>query len=195
MRKTGLMGGTFDPVHIGHLLAAQAAKEAAGLEEIWLVPASVPPHKPQPAASAEMRLAMAEAAVAGCAGFRVEQIELSRGGVSYTVDTVAALQEREPDRFFYWIAGSDMIGDLPNWRRIEELAERVTFIGLERPGEACDEASLPVYVRRKLIRARMPQIGLSSTDIRRRVKEGRSIRFMVPDAVMEIIQRNGLYGS
>lgn len=195
MARTGLLGGTFDPVHYGHLLAAEAAREAAGLEEVWFIPTFVPPHKPQPGAEASARRGMLEAAVADCPYFKVENIELSRQGVSYTIDTVSELMERHADRTFYWIVGSDMLRDLPNWRRPEELAERVTFIGLERPGEPCDEAGLPAYIRRKLLRAFMPQIGFSSTDIRRRCAEGRSIRFMTPDPVCEWIRRNGLYES
>lgn len=195
MRRTGLFGGTFDPIHYGHLLAAEAAREAAKLEEVWFIPTSIPPHKAHPGADAEARRSMLEAALADCPGFRVNDIELTREGVSYTIDTVNALLERHPDRSFYWIVGSDMARDLPNWRQAQELADKVTFICLERPDEPAAEAELPVYVRRKLLRASMPPIGLSSTDIRRRRKEGRSIRFMTPDSVYEWIRRNGLYES
>ncbi|MBW5444967.1 nicotinate (nicotinamide) nucleotide adenylyltransferase [Cohnella sp. CFH 77786] len=195
MRRTGLFGGTFDPIHYGHLLAAESAREAAKLEEVWFIPTFVPPHKSHPGADSENRRRMLETALADCPGFRVEEIELSRQGVSYTIDTVNALHERYQDRAFYWIVGSDMVKDLPNWRQAEELAEKVTFIGLERPGEPCDEVDLPSYVRRKLLRASMPPIGISSTDIRRRRKEGRSIRFMTPEPVHEWIRRHGLYES
>ncbi|WP_123039763.1 nicotinate-nucleotide adenylyltransferase [Cohnella candidum] len=195
MRRTGLFGGTFDPIHFGHLLAAEAAREAAKLEEVWFIPTFVPPHKPQPGADSETRRRLLELALADSPAFRVEDLELAREGVSYTIDTVNALLERHPDRTFYWIVGSDMVKDLPNWRQSEELAERVTFIGLERPGEPCDDTELPPYIRRKLLRASMPPMGLSSTDIRRRRKEGRSFRFMTPEPVYEWIQRNGLYES
>jgi nicotinate-nucleotide adenylyltransferase len=195
MRRTGLMGGTFDPIHLGHLLAAEAAREAAKLEEVWFVPTFVPPHKAHPRADARTRSAMLEAAFADCPYFRVEDIELTREGVSYTIDTVTALLERHPDRTFYWILGTDMVKDLPNWRRAEELAERLTFIGLERPGAPSEDSALPSYIRRKLLRASMPPMGLSSTDIRRRLKEGRSVRFMMPEPVYEFIRRNHLYGS
>lgn len=193
MRRIGLFGGTFDPVHVGHLLAAEAAREAAGLDEVWFVPAAVPPHKPAPGASARQRLDMLEAAVRGVAHFRVEPIELERPGPSYTIDTVTALQARWPDWTFYWIVGSDMANDLPNWRDAERLAERIGFIALERPGEAIREAELPAFLRGRLLRAPMPPIGISSSDIRRRVREGRSIRFLVPEAVREYVARNGLY--
>jgi len=189
------MGGTFDPIHLGHLLAAEAAREAASLDEVWFIPTSVPPHKPQPGADGADRLAMVEAAVAGHPAFRACDLELARGGVSYTIDTVAALQERHPGRDFHWIVGTDMMNDLPNWRRIEELAARVTFVCLSREGERGRKEALPAFVRERLLLAPMPPIGISSTDIRRRRRERRSIRYQVPEAVREYIERNGLYES
>lgn len=195
MRKIGCMGGTFDPVHIGHLLAAESAKEAVKLDEVWFVPTSIPPHKPQPGTDSHARCEMLRAAISSNPGFRLETIEMEREGASYTIDTVIALQEREPDAQFYWIIGSDMVSDLPNWRRIDELAERVTFIGLERPDQPGDDASLPSFLRRRLLRAAMPPLGISSTDIRRRLKDGRSIRYLVPEAVHDFIRGNDVYGS
>lgn len=196
MRKVGLLGGTFDPVHIGHLIAAQAAHEAAAkLDEVWFIPTSTPPHKPQPGAGSAARLRMLEAAIVGNPVFRVEDIELQREGISYTIDTVITLQERHPEVMFYWIVGSDMVKDLPNWRRIDELAERLSFVGLERPDQPVNDSLLPSNIRRRLLRAVMPPIGISSTEIRRRLKEGRSVRYMLPERVLEIIQKDGLYES
>jgi nicotinate-nucleotide adenylyltransferase len=195
MRRIGLLGGTFDPVHNGHLIAAQAAREAAKLNEVWFIPTSTPPHKPQPGADGENRRLMLEAAIAGNSSFRIEEIELRREGTSYTIDTVTALQEQFPEVQFYWIVGSDMLMDLPNWRRIEELAERLSFIGLERPDQPGDDGLLPVFIRRRLIKATMPPMGISSSEIRHLLKEGRSIRYMLPDSVLDFIQRNDLYES
>ncbi|QJD83697.1 nicotinate-nucleotide adenylyltransferase [Cohnella herbarum] len=195
MRKIGLLGGTFDPVHNGHLLAAQAALESANLEEVWFIPTNTPPHKPQPGADSGMRRRMLEEAIAGNRNFKLNEIELQREGTSYTIETVTALQQQHRNLMFYWIVGSDMVKDLPNWRQIDELAERLTFIGLERPDQPGDEEQLPDFIRNRLQRAAMPPMGISSTDIRRRVKEGRSIRYMLPDSVAEFIQRNGLYES
>lgn len=195
MRKIGCMGGTFDPVHIGHLLAAESAKEAAKLDEVWFVPTSIPPHKPQPGTDAQTRCEMLKAAISSNPAFRLETIELEREGASYTIDTVIALQAREPDAQFYWIIGSDMVGDLPNWRKVDELADRITFIGLERPDQPANDAELPPLLRRRLLRAAMPPLGISSTDIRRRLKDGRSIRYLVPEAVHDYIRRNDVYGS
>jgi nicotinate-nucleotide adenylyltransferase len=195
MRRTGLFGGTFDPVHYGHLLAAEAAKEAANLEEVWFIPTFIPPHKSSPGTDAAQRLHMLEAALAACPDFRAEPIELDRQGVSYTIDTVIELRARHPDRDFFWIVGSDMVNDLPNWKNAEQLAGFVTFIGLERPGAPIGDSGLPAYIRNKLVKAIMPPIGLSSTEIRHRVQAGRSIRFMTPDPVCEWIRRHGLYES
>jgi nicotinate-nucleotide adenylyltransferase len=195
MRRIGLLGGTFDPVHNGHLIAAQSAVEAAALDEVWFIPTSTPPHKPQPGADSEKRRLMLEAAIGGNSSFRIEDLELRREGTSYTIDTVTALQEQYPEHLFYWIVGSDMVMDLPNWRNIEELAERLAFIGLERPDQPGDDALLPSFIRSRLIKATMPPMGISSSEIRLRRKEGRSIRYMLPESVLDFIQRNDLYES
>lgn len=195
MTRTGLMGGTFDPIHEGHLLAAEAAREAAGLDEVWFIPTNVPPHKPQPGADAQARLEMVKLAIADHPAFRAEEAELARGGVSYTADTVAALRERYPEHSFYWIVGTDMMNDLPHWHRIEELAAQVRFVCLRRQGEESEESALPAFLRERLLHAPMPPIGISSTDIRDRLREGRSIRYQVPEAVRHYIERNGLYES
>jgi nicotinate-nucleotide adenylyltransferase len=195
MRRVGLLGGTFDPIHIGHLIAAQAAHEAAKLDEVWFIPTSTPPHKPQPGADSDARRRMLEAAIAGNPIFKVEDIELQREGISYTIDTVITLQERHPEVMFYWIVGSVMVKDLPNWRNIDELAERLSFVGLERPDQPGDDSLLPSLIRLRLQRAVMPPIGISSSEIRRRLKEGRSVRYMLPERILEIIQKDGLYES
>ncbi|WP_373231781.1 nicotinate-nucleotide adenylyltransferase [Cohnella sp.] len=195
MRRVGLLGGTFDPIHNGHMIAAQAAKEAAKLDEVWFIPTSSPPHKPQPEALAGKRRQMVEAAINDNPHFHLEEIELNRDGTSYTIDTVSAIQQQHPKVTFFWIVGSDMVKDLPNWRMIDELAERISFIGLERPDQLSDDSTLPSFIRRRLLRANMPLIGISSSDIRRRCKEGLSVRYMLPDSVLEIIQRDGLYES
>jgi len=190
------MGGTFDPIHNGHLVAADAAMEAAGLDEVWFIPSAVPPLKNgAPSASGEQRLAMAKLALDGEPRFRVVAVELERGGVSYTVDTVSELAARYPGHSFAYIIGADRINDLVQWHRIERLAALVSFVGLERPGYAIDLVALPVYIREKLRIARMPQLDISSSDIRGRRANGRAIRYFVPDKVYQYIVRNELYGS
>lgn len=194
MFKVGIMGGTFDPIHCGHLLAAESAREACELDEVWFIPANCPPLKGgKPGADGAVRLEMVRLAIGGNPCFRAMDTELRRGGVSYSVDTAATLQQEYPDREFYYIVGSDRINDLPSWHRIEELAAIVRFIGLERPGAKPEPDGLPEYLRQRISFVEMPQIDISSTDIRRRRSEGRSIRYLVPDAVYHFMIRNGLY--
>ncbi len=190
------MGGTFDPIHFGHLLAAETARETCGLDEIWFVPSCKPPLKAgEPEADGGFRLEMVYRAIDFQPHFRAMDIELERGGTSYSIDTVRSLQELYPGRTFSYIIGSDRVNDLPKWHRIEELADVVDFIGVERPGESIDKDRLPAFISGKLRIAQMPQIGISSTDIRKRCAEGRSIRFLVPEKVYSFIKRNGLYES
>ena len=193
-KRVGLMGGTFDPIHLGHLLAAERALEAAGLDEVRFMPAHRPPHKAAPpAAPPEHRRAMVELAIAGNDRFRLEPIELDRGGLSYAADTAALLAAREPDADWYWIIGGDMAQYLPKWNRIRELAERVRFLAMTRPGYPADLGRLPEWLRDRVTAADMPALDISSTAIRRRLAEGRSVRYVVPEAVERYIREKGLY--
>lgn len=197
MTKIGIMGGTFDPIHVGHLIAAQSALEGAGLDEVWFVPSYAPPLKDhEPGAESLARLEMTMLATEPEPRFRVLDVELGRGGVSYTIDTARELASRYPQHEFVYIIGSDRVNDLAKWHRIEELAETVRFIGLERPGEPLpDPDSLPAYLRERVAFVPMPHIAISSTAIRARAASGLSIRYYVPDSVYFYIQRNGLYES
>lgn len=194
--KVGIMGGTFDPIHQGHLLAAERAREEAGLDEVWFMPSSTPPHKPNaPKASAEQRLAMVEAAIAGNPFFRAEPCEIRRGGTSYTVDTVRELKAAYPGHEFYYIIGADMVQYLPHWVRIEELARMITFIGLTRPGYSTDVSGLHEAIRDKVLPVTMPQVDISSTLIRNMRSCGQSVRYLVPETVVSYIEGNRLYES
>ncbi|GBF73723.1 nicotinate (nicotinamide) nucleotide adenylyltransferase [Paenibacillus sp. 598K] len=196
MIQVGLMGGTFDPIHLGHLLAAESAREACGLDEVWFIPAATPPLKDHaPRATAEERLEMVYRGIDFQPHFRAMALELERGGTSYTIDTVQALREAYPGREFSFILGADRVNDLKDWHRIEELAELISFIAVERPGATMDTSQLPAAVRERVKRCEMPLIDISSTDIRTRREDGRSIRFLVPDKVYQFIRRNELYGS
>ncbi|WP_336788556.1 nicotinate-nucleotide adenylyltransferase [Paenibacillus sp. MMO-177] len=196
MSRIGIMGGTFDPVHTGHLIAAEAARDGCGLDEVWFIPTFQPPLKDnEPGAGSELRLRMVQEALSGNPAFKALDIELERGGMSYSIDTVLELKKRYPDAAFSYIIGSDRINDLPKWHRIEELAELITFIGLEREGTAVQLDELPEYIRRRVTMASMPPIGISSTDIRSRVQAGRSIAYLVPDTVHQFIKGRGLYES
>jgi nicotinate-nucleotide adenylyltransferase len=190
----GIMGGTFDPIHIGHLLAAETAREQCGLEEVWFIPSFAPPLKASdPGASSMQRYEMVCLAAEGNPAFRVLDIELKRGGVSYSYDTMQELVRVHPDVSFFYIIGSDRINDLAGWHRIEQLAQLIGFIGLERPGEPIRLASLPAYLQSRVELARMPGIGISSTAIRAKRASGESVRYFVPDAVLSYIRRHELY--
>ncbi|WP_371264796.1 nicotinate-nucleotide adenylyltransferase [Paenibacillus sp. BC26] len=194
--KVGFMGGTFDPIHYGHLLAAESAREACGLDEVWFIPAGHPPLKENgPLADGQTRLEMVYRAIDFQPHFRGMDVELEREGTSYTIDTVKSLMELYPDREFSIIIGSDRVNDLPQWHQINVLAALVRFIGVRRAGEVLKVDALPAFLQERLSIIEMPQIGISSTDIRNRRAQGRSIRFLVPEKVYSFIRRNELYES
>lgn len=190
------MGGTFDPIHIGHLVAAERARLGAGLEEVWFMPANVPPHKKNaPKASSEQRWDMVCLAVQGNPYFRPIDIEICKGGVSYSINTVELLQQQHPDVYFSYIIGADMVQYLPKWHRIDELAKQIDFIGLGRPGYELRLAQLPPHIRGRVKQVTMPLIGISSTAIREERLNKGSIRYWVPNSVQAYIEENHLYES
>ncbi|MEK3788294.1 nicotinate-nucleotide adenylyltransferase [Paenibacillus sp. FSL K6-1230] len=191
--KVGIMGGTFDPIHIGHMLAAEAARDGYALDQIWFMPSHIPPHKRAAGATGEQRLAMTREAVACNSAFEVLDLEIRRGGVSYTIDTIRALQELHPDKDFYFIIGADMVNYLAAWEQIEELASRITFIGLRRPGFELALDLLPPFLHNKVLLADMPVVDISSTDIRERLATGHSVRYMIPESVHEYIRKGRMY--
>ncbi|WP_079910598.1 nicotinate-nucleotide adenylyltransferase [Paenibacillus sp. 32352] len=194
--KVGIMGGTFDPIHIGHLIAAQCAFEQGGLDQVWFMPTNVPPHKRQaPGATPEQRWEMVCRAVEGHPSFRPLDIELQKGGVSYSIDTVKLLKQQHPDIRFSYIIGADMVQFLPKWYKFEELLQLISFIGLQRPGYPLDIGELPEPVKGSVTFVTMPLMELSSTYIRERVAAGKTIRYMVPDRVYDYIEESGIYGS
>jgi nicotinate-nucleotide adenylyltransferase len=196
MIKVGFMGGTFDPIHYGHLLAAETAREACGLDEVWFFPSGHPPLKANgPQAEGAERLEMVYRAIDFQPHFRAMDAELEREGTSFTIDTIKALSELYPGRAFSIIIGTDRVNDLPQWHEIEALAGMVSFIGVTRAGEQFQLEQLPAYVADKLTLVEMPLIDISSTAIRERVAAGRSIRFLLPEKVHSFIRRNGLYES
>lgn len=192
--KVGIMGGTFDPLHIGHMMAAEAARDTYSLDEVWFMPSHIPPHKHEAGATGADRLAMVQSAVEGHEAFRILDWEIVRGGVSYTIETVRSLKAKYPGHEFYFIVGADMVEYLPKWHGIEELVDLLTFIGVGRPGTPLDLAALPGFIAEKVLLADMPLVDISSTILRSRAASGRSIRYMVPEQVYEYVQRSGLYG-
>jgi nicotinate-nucleotide adenylyltransferase len=187
--RLGVLGGTFDPPHLGHLVVASDVYEGLGLDRLLLVPSADPPHKQgRVAASAEQRLRMTRAAVLGDPRFEVDDLELRRSGLSYSVDTVRAVREREPGCELYFVMGVDQLRELHTWHRPEELARLASLVAIPREGETRPESPYPVSW------LPVTRIDLSATEIRRRVAAGRSIRYLVPEVVREIIEAEGLYG-
>lgn len=199
LRKIGIMGGTFDPIHIGHLVIAEAVRTEFGLEKVLFVPANHPPHKQrQSVTEALHRYVMTVLATASNPFFFVSPMELQRPGPSYTVDTLRQLRQELGDNVeLYFISGADTIRELPTWERIEELFELCHFVGATRPG--CDdavEATLQYFGplgAGRIHRLATPELAVSSTDIRLRVRQGRSIQYIVPEAVEQYILKEGMY--
>lgn len=189
-RRIGVFGGTFDPPHIGHLVAALDAREVLGLDEVLLVVANVPWQKvdERQVSPAADRLALVQAAAAGVEGLAVTDLELRRGGPSYTADTLAELAAADPGAELFVILGFDAAAGFDTWERYQEVAERATLVVVDRPGP-----SRPLDDRFDWVRVDIPELEISSTDLRRRVADGRSIRYLVPDAVATCIAERGLY--
>ncbi|NMA89986.1 MAG: nicotinate-nucleotide adenylyltransferase [Amphibacillus sp.] len=188
MKKIGLLGGTFDPPHIGHLTMAEEAYEKLNLDEVWFIPSAEPPHKEQAKVSAVDRLLMLKVALEPVNYFKINTIELQRQGKSYTYDTIQALKEQYPTYQFYFIIGADMVEYLPNWYKIDQLIELVQFVGVKRPDYQLD-TSYPVIL------LDTPGLDISSTMIRERLKLNRSVKYLIPERVLSLIKEKGLYGQ
>ena len=198
--KIGILGGSFNPVHLGHLILAEQIRETTGLGRVLFIPASSPPHKPgTELAAGEHRLAMVRLAIEGNPFFEASDVEVRRGGVSYTIDTILELRREHPGDDFHFIIGADSVPELPTWYRTCELVDLCTFLIGSRPGHdiAWDllTRALPAATVERLRKNVIPTIpvGISSSAIRLRIREGRSIRYLVPRQVEEYIGRNDLY--
>jgi len=189
--RIGLLGGTFNPIHVGHLLIAQDAMEALDLDRVKFIPAATPPHKPLDRnISGRHRLCMVRLAICGYEHFEVDDLEVQRGGPSYSVETVEELKRRHPVAEFTFIIGADSLEELPMWREIRRLAKLCTFAVVGRPG------FVPKVPKGFGLRCRFVEGHLckaASRDIRTRLEQGESIRWLVPEAVFRYIQREKLY--
>jgi nicotinate-nucleotide adenylyltransferase len=196
MLKTLCLGGSFNPIHHGHLICARAAAESSGFDRILLIPSSQPPHKPADPnmADASHRLKMAQAAVAQSELFEVDGLEIARAGLSYTLDTVRALKRKGIEEV-NWLIGADLLPQFQTWHEpVALLAEAVFWVVL-RPGFEINWPALPPPLRDLRERVLVaPSIDISATDIRRRVSQGQSIDFLTPPPVVTYIKQNGLYG-
>jgi nicotinate-nucleotide adenylyltransferase len=196
--RVGILGGTFNPPHVAHLVCASEAASQLRLDRVLLTPVAVPPHKqPRRDPGPSERLELCRLAAAGDERLEVCDLEVARGGPSYTVQTLRELRARMPDDELTFILGGDVALGLPTWREPEAVLELATLAVAERTGvargeiAACLERAFPG--RASVEHFDMPRIDVSSSEIRRRVAEGRPIRYLVPDAVLERIERNGLY--
>lgn len=199
--RIGIFGGSFDPVHLGHLIVAEQCREQAGLDQVWFVPAARPPHKlAVELTSFSRRVEMLQLAVAGQPAFRVEELEKNRPGPSYTADTLEEIHGRQPELELHFILGSDSLVDLPQWREPQRIVELAGLLIVARPGwkivpveEIRQALNLPATtpLRMKVIEA--PLIDISSTDLRGRAADGRSLRYQVPRPVECYIEQHRLY--
>jgi len=190
--RIGLYGGSFDPIHLGHLLVAQAAREEVALDKVVFLPAAQSPFKPERTLSPDAaRAQLLRLSLAGESYCEIDLQELTRGGISFTIDTVRDYKTRCPAAHLFYIIGSDHVAQLPKWRDSGELAQSVEFLVLSRPGEA--ETPFPSGFKGQRLKG-FP-LGLSASQVRDRVKNGLPVDLLVGRAVAEAIRHNGLYLS
>jgi nicotinate-nucleotide adenylyltransferase len=189
--RLGVYGGSFDPPHLGHLVAASDACEALGLNRLLWIPSAVHPLKGDRVRTApEVRLEMVRAAIAGDERFRADDLELRRAGPSYTVDTLRELRARHPEAELFLLAGADLLHELPRWREPDEVMRLATLAVVSREGDAlAPESPLPA------VAVRVARVDVSSTEVRRRAAAGQTLRYLVPEPVRALIERYGLYGG
>ena len=209
MKRIGVFGGTFDPLHLGHLRAAEVVRDALRLDKVLFVPASTPPHKASPVTGADHRLGMLERALSGESFFEVSRLELDRGGRSYTIDTLEALVAGSKDSRVFFVTGTDAFSEIRTWKCWQKLLDAHWFVVHERPGfpieavegalpegissRVLEESELEPGTEPRVLFLRRPMLKVSSTEIRWSMRENRSIRFLVPDAVADYIRENRLY--
>ncbi|MBW3626528.1 MAG: nicotinate-nucleotide adenylyltransferase [Actinobacteria bacterium] len=190
--RIGVFGGTFDPIHVGHLVTAVNVRHALALDCVLLVVANDPWQKATlPVTPAAHRLAMVEAAVVGVEGIQASSIEIERGGVSYTADTLADLHRAHPGAELYVILGSDAAASLATWERIDEVLAASRLVVVTRPGP--DDAGPPPHWDHLVVE--VPRLEVSSTDLRARFVDGRPLEWLVPEPVVHVIRQRGLYAE
>jgi nicotinate-nucleotide adenylyltransferase len=198
--RLGIFGGTFDPIHVAHLILAEQCREQGRLDEVRFVVAARPPHKPQPATPFAQRVEMLALAISGQPAFRVEEVERDRPGPSYTADTLEELHRREPSAELVLIVSSDSLHDFPQWYQPERIVQLAELLVVTRP----DNPVLSAEALRAKLRmepsaalrmqvVEVPLLAIASRDLRRRLREGRSVRYMIPRAVEAYIADKALY--
>jgi nicotinate-nucleotide adenylyltransferase len=194
--RLGLFGGTFDPIHLGHLILAEQCREACALDRVWLVVAGSPPHKQGGRTEAAHRLEMVRIAIAGHSAFEASDIETIRPGPHYSVETLEAVRRQHPDDDLFFLIGADSLADLPFWREPARIARLATIVVVNRPGiDKTDPADLPDFGpgANPVRSVSIPPVGIASSDLRSRLAAGKSIRYMVPRGVEAYIDAHKLY--
>ena len=190
--RIGIFGGTFNPPHMGHLIVAERIREELKLDKVWFVPCAVPPHKTMnDIEEAESRLEMVKLAIEGNPNFDVLDYEVKRGGKSYTVETVEYLRRKYPNYTFFLLIGADQLVEFHTWHKPEKILELVNVVAFTRPGVDVSKAKKEYLSRVRLVT--VPQIEISATEIRERVRKGLSIKYLVPDSVERYILSHKLY--
>ncbi|APX72541.1 nicotinate-nucleotide adenylyltransferase [Companilactobacillus allii] len=189
-RHVGILGGTFNPVHLGHLVIAEQVYEQLCLNKVLFLPDKIPPHKnvkkENPSISSDERIEMIKMAIRDNIHFDLDLTDINRGGVSYTYDTIKLLKQYNPDTEYYFIIGGDMVENLPSWSHIDELVNMVHFVGVCRKGFE-KKSKYPI------LWVNTPELEISSSMIRDRVKKGQSIKYLVPTEVEDYIKDRGLF--
>ena len=186
-KQVGILGGNFNPVHNAHLIVADQVRQQLGLDQVLLMPEYQPPHVDKKETIPEHhRLKMLELAIEGIEGLAIETIELERKGISYTYDTMKILTEQHPDTDYYFIIGADMVDYLPKWYRIDELVDMVQFVGAQRPRYKAGTSYPVIWVD-------VPLMDISSSMVRDFLAQGRKPNFLLPQPVLDYIEKEGLY--
>ena len=190
--RLGVMGGTFDPIHHGHLVAASEVAAVFDLDEVVFVPTGQPWQKvgERHVSDAEHRYLMTVIATASNPRFAVSRVDIDRGGTTFTIDTLADLSREYPDSDFYFITGADALAQIAKWKDADKLFEQAHFIGVTRPGHNLSDPGLP---HESVSLLEVPAMAISSTDCRTRVEEGKPVWYLVPDGVVQYINKYGLY--
>lgn len=190
-RRIGVMGGTFDPIHHGHLVAASEVQDVYGLDEVIFVPTATQPFKKgRRVTSPEHRYLMTVIATASNPRFTVSRVDIDRGGTTYTIDTLRDLRDERPDAEFFFITGADALRQIMEWKNPEELFDLAHFVGVTRPGHRLEAEDLP---RDRVSLIEVPALAISSTEVRTRSASKRPVWYLVPDGVVQYINKYGLY--
>lgn len=196
--RLGILGGTFDPIHYGHLFIAEEARVQFGLDQIVFIPSGHPPHKRHIAVTAaQSRYIMTQLGTQDNSYFCCSSLEIDRKGLSFTVDTLAALREQIPEADLYYITGIDAIAEILTWKEPEQVVRAATFIAATRPGFdlAQLQTRLPTFYLDRILMLRTTALNISSTEIRQRIQENRSARYLTPDSVLQYIEDHQLYSA